>query len=207
MPVKVVGSDVEYDGGFRSKSLNGLQLEARDLQHCDGLRSGLIDQRYGRSADVAADDRCESAGCNNFPRQRGGRGFAIRAGDGDYASRDELRRQFDLANDGFAQGAGMLQEGRIHRHPRADHDQVLPLKGALAVPSGFDRYSVVEENWYLIRQLILRLGVGDGHPRSPRLEKQRRGDAGFPQADYQHAFVVEVHDFFLPRRHRATEKT
>ena len=53
------------------------------------------------------------------------------------------------------------------RHSRADHDQVLVLKGALAVLSGFDRNSLLQQRRDFLVKLLLRLGIGN-RTRAPR---------------------------------------
>ena len=75
--------------------------------------------------------------------------------------RQKLRRQFDLADHRLAQSTRLHQRRRVYRHARADHDKVLPAKGALAVSAGFDCNAVVEQHRNLFAELILRLGIGN----------------------------------------------
>ena len=59
--VEVVRRDVQHHGNFRTKRLDRLQLEARHLEHHDGVRLRGPDQRDGRRADIATDGGREAA--------------------------------------------------------------------------------------------------------------------------------------------------
>ena len=94
-----------------------------------------------------------------------------------------MGRQFDLADNGFAQRASLNQRRRIYRHAGADHNKILPVKSALAVSSGFNCNAVVEQDGNGFPQLIWRLGIADGYARPVRFQKQGGSHARLAQAD------------------------
>ena len=61
--------------------------------------------------------------------------------------------EFDFADDRLAVRRAWTSCGRIEGNARADDDQVLFLKGALAVAAGFDGDAVFEEQQNLVAQL------------------------------------------------------
>src|SRR6185437_6221836 len=96
--------------------------------------------------------------------------------------------------------------GCVHRHTRADDDQILPSKGPLAVSARFHRYAMVEQHENFFAELVFILGIGNGDLRALRFQKQRRSYTRFAQADDQHAFVAEIHELKIPRRRGGAEK-
>ena len=159
----MIGCDIEHNGDLWTESLNCLQLETRYFQHYDGLGCRPLDQRDGWGADVAADHGGESARRYNLTRQRGSRGLAIRTSDGHNFLRQKSARQFDLADHGFAQGAGLDKRWRIHRNPGAHHDEVLSPECTLAVSAGLNRDAMIEQNRNFLPKLLLRLCVRYGY--------------------------------------------
>ena len=95
------------------------------------------------------------------------------------------------------------QRRRIDRNARADHDQVLSAKGALAVAAGFDRDAMVEQHRDFVAQFVAALGVGDGdlapHAPSETEPRPRRTCRGRRPA---RVFVQFHRD---PFHHRVTE--
>ena len=87
----------------------------------------------------------------------------------------------------------MLELRLVRRHARADHDQVLIAKCALAVPPCFNGNAPVEKLRHLVLQLGFTLRVGYRDLGAVFLEKKGSRHARAPQADYQHPFVLEVH--------------
>jgi hypothetical protein len=87
----------------------------------------------------------------------------------------------------------MHQLRDVEGNPRADHDQVLIAKSALAVLSGFDADAVIEQHRNLIAQLLGRLGVGHGDGCAAFGKKQSAGHAGFPQPYHQRALSLNFH--------------
>ena len=83
----------------------------------------------------------------------------------------ELRGEFDFADDGFAERAGLHQRRRVHGNAGADDDQVLSAEGALAMAAGFDGDAMIEQNWDLFAQLVRRLGIGDGDASAALFEE------------------------------------
>jgi hypothetical protein len=71
----------------------------------------------------------------------------------------------------------------IKRNAGTDDDQILVAKCALAVVSGLDTDSAVEQQRNLLRELLFRLGVGDGDARSQLFQKRpRHRIKGHPRA-------------------------
>ena len=60
--------------------------------------------------------------------------------------------------------------------------------------AGFHGDAVVEQDRYFLSELILRLGIRNSYLRALGFQKQRRGHARPAEADYEHAFVVDVHE-------------
>ncbi len=59
--------------------------------------------------------------------------------------------------------------------------------------AGFDGDAVFEEEQNFLAEFGFGLGVGDGDARSAGFEEKGRGHAGFAEADYENAFVFQVH--------------
>ena len=51
---------------------------------------------------------------------------------------------------------------------------------------------MVEQEQDLAAQFRLGFGIGNSNSRTPRFEKQRRGDSRLAEADDEHAFVLQV---------------
>jgi hypothetical protein len=79
--------------------------------------------------------------------------------------------QFDFADYRDTQLAGVHEWRDIVRNAGADDDQVLLAEGSLAVLSGFNGDTLVEQRRNLRPELLLRFLVGDGDARASRLEK------------------------------------
>jgi hypothetical protein len=68
---------------------------------------------------------------------------------------------------------------------------------------------MIEQDGNFLAELVLWLGVRNGNACASGLQEQRRRHPGLAQADYEHAFVGEIHRPIVqpsPRRHRDTEK-
>ena len=189
----MIGGDIQHHGDAGVKALDGLQLEAADLQHHPSVVGGSLDEGDGRRSDISADQRLTASSRNNFARQRRGRGLPVGAGDGDDLAFEEARREFHLADDRNAQRACLHQLRNIEGHARTDHDQVLIAEGAFAMLSGFDGDAMIEQQRNFVTELLRRFGVGDGNPRAALLQEQSAGHAGLAQPNHQHAFAFDVH--------------
>ena len=160
------------------KGLNRLELKARNFKHSDGLGIRVLDQRNRRRTDIASHHGGKAAGRDHFARQRGGGGLPVRAGDGNNASRQELRGQFNFSDDGFTEGSRLSQHGGVEGHTRAHHNQVLTLECPVAVTASLDDNALVEQPRNFLSQLFLGLGVRNSHTRPVGLQKQCRSHAG-----------------------------
>ena len=105
--------------------------------------------------------------------------------------------QLDFADYFFAEIARLDQLRGIEGDAGADYDQVLAAKGAVAVAAGLDGDSVLEEEQNFFAKLGFGLGVGDSDTGSAGFEEKGGGYAGFAKADYEYAFVFQVHWFYF----------
>src|SRR5579863_7363291 len=92
---------------------------------------------------------------------------------------------------------------RVRWHSGAHYDEILAAESTLSMPARLHCDALIEQYRNLVFQLVLGLGVGDGHACAPRFQKKSRGDAGFPESNNQHAFVDYIHKILF--HHRATE--
>ena len=154
MAVQVIRRDVEHDGDFGTEGLNRLQLEA-GISSTITVSALAVGEGDRRGADVAAHQGRNSAGLRISPAKVV---VVVLPFDPVMATigPGELRRQFDLADDRFAELARLHQRRRINRNTRADHDQVLVAKGTLAVASGLDRDAMIEQSGNLACAARLR---------------------------------------------------
>src|SRR6516162_8140293 len=128
------------------KGGDGLELKAADLQYHPRVVSRALDEADGWSSNVAADERCSSAGCEKGTCQcRRGR-LSVGAGDCNGAAFQESSREFKFANHGSTAFDGTNQLRHIHRHAGADDNEVLFAEGAFAVLSGLDPDTVIEQS-------------------------------------------------------------
>ena len=103
--VEMIRRDVENHGNVGMKLLGGFKLEAGDFEDRPGFVGAVVDERHNRNADVAADQRGQTASREDFAQQRGGGGFAVGAGDGERMALEEARGQFQFADDRQAEVA------------------------------------------------------------------------------------------------------
>ena len=83
VPVDVVRRDVEQDRGVGVEARRQVELEAGELDHVmAAIREGR--QIEHRLADIAAKHRVDADRGKHVMRERGGGGFAVRAGDGNH---------------------------------------------------------------------------------------------------------------------------
>ncbi len=72
--------------------------------------------------------------------------------------------------------------------------------------AGFDRDPMLQQEQDFIAKFGFGLGVRHRDAGAARLQEQGRGHARLAEAHDEDAFVVEIHEFISPRRHRDTEK-
>ena len=190
MTIKMVRSDVQNYRYFGPEGLDGFQLKTGNLEHNQSIWFSRRHQRYCRSSDISPDQGWETSSNQDFPSKGRGRSLAVGAGDGNNGPWQKLSGQFDLANHRNAERTGLHNRWRVHRHAWTDDDQVLPVKGTVAVPASFNRNAVIEQHRNRRSQFVFCFCVGHGHACAPRFEKQSRGCARFAQADDEHAFAV-----------------
>ena len=125
VPVQMVLAEIEHHSCSRLKRAAAVQLEAGEFQHPDlgqGLRVHGLRQRVEQGrADVAGHGNRLAGARDQLAGQRGDRGFAIGAGDGQHTGRigalhvqvgQGLGKQAELATHPQAQAAGCVHQGR-----------------------------------------------------------------------------------------------
>src|ERR1035437_3145072 len=145
VPVKMIGGDIQHHRNSRMKALDGLQLEAANLQHHPSILGGTLDEGDCRRSDISTTQPLPPPSRNDSPRQRRGSGLAVGAADGDDLAFEEARSQFHLADNKNTQGTRLHQLRNIEGHARTDYDEVLIAEGALPVLSGFYADAVIEQ--------------------------------------------------------------
>ena len=200
MAVQMVRRNVEHDGDVRMEALDGLQLEAADLQH-DPVSSGAESRRN------------VIAGVPMLPPTSALRPPAARISPARVVvvvlpfepvmatmfALQKSRRQLDFADHGNAERARLHQLRHVERNARADDDQVLIAKCALAVLAGFNADAVVEQQQESPARSCSSDLASETATRAPLLrKKQSAGNAGLAQSDHQHAFAFDVHHSIHP---------
>ena len=117
--VEVVRRDVEDHADVQARPLHRLELEARKLEHDPVLGRELGQSVEDRLADVAADHHRPVAFGKDVAGERGGRGLAVGARDADDGAGAKLQEQVDLARDGDAPGARVIEELGVPRNAGA----------------------------------------------------------------------------------------
>ena len=115
----MVGGHVKHHGYPRPRPLDGLQLEARQLQNDPVPGRDLIQPVQHRIADVAAHKDRTLAGLQDAANQRGGRGLPVGAGDADDRRRAKPEEEIHLAGDWDVPLASQLEQLGIPGHARA----------------------------------------------------------------------------------------
>ncbi len=119
--VEMIGREIQEHANFRAKGIDGFELKAADFgDGYAGVDRGF-DQGQQRRADIAADQCGDVRGLQNVRDQRGGGGFAVRAGDGHEFAAQKAPGQLDFAPHRDAFGAGVFQRLDFRRDARADH--------------------------------------------------------------------------------------
>ena len=132
----MVRGNVQDHGDAGMELIGALKLEAGDLDDRPGFVGALLDEPDHREADVASYQGGYAGLLKNFAHQRGGRGLAVGAGDGQHLALEKAGGQFKFADDRQAEAFHLRQFGGIQRHAGTDHDQVLAAEGEQTVASG-----------------------------------------------------------------------
>jgi hypothetical protein len=106
---------------------------------------------------------------------------------------EEARGEFELADDGQAEGFDLDELRRVERDAGADDDEVLAAEGEQAVAAGFDHDAVFEEGGDFLGQGGGGAHVGDGDLGAAMAQKQGRGETGFAQAYDQNFLAFQLH--------------
>ncbi len=112
----------------------------------------------------------------------------------------KARGQFEFADDGAAEVAGLHQLGRVERNAGADDDEVLAAEGQQAVTAGFDVDALFQQRGNVFGQGFGAADVGDGDLGAVAAQKDSRGQAGFAQSDDENFFAFEFHHGVIPVR-------
>ena len=122
--VEVVRREVEQRRHPRPETGDGLELEARDLDHVHRVVAGRVHQRDERRADVAADLRASAGFTENLAEQRRGGGLAVRAGHRHHRAAQEAPGELELGDDFDSLPAGLDEGGQLQRDAGAQDDEV-----------------------------------------------------------------------------------
>ena len=180
MPVQMVRGDIDEQRHVAGQRGDQLQLIGRQFQHI----IAVIAQRLefdGRAADIAADFQLASGLAQDMAQKRGGRGFAVGAGDGDITRVGAgANQKFDVADDlraAFPRRCRRNMRGRVGvrnagaQHQRLDSAPVFALGQVRQRQSG------------LARRLAARFAVVPGAQLRPaRGKRARRRQAGTGKA-------------------------
>ncbi len=192
MAIEMIRCDVQHQRHPRPKLFDRFQLKAGNFQHIPGFRGRCRYHRHHRHADIAAHQGRLAARGKDFAQQRRCGRLSIRSRDRDDLTLQKLRTQLELADDAQPQRAYLFQLRHIERDARRNDNQILPPKSQQPVAAGFDDDAFVEQ----LRQLShrgRRPRVTDCYPCAACLQETRRRQAALPQADHQHAFVLQRH--------------
>ncbi len=129
----MVGRDVEDHADVEARPLHRFELEARELEHDPVVGRDLGQAVEDRLADVAANHHGPVARRKDIAGERGGRGLAIGARDADDGARAQLQEQVDLARDGDALRARVLEKLGVPWNARAGVNDVDAREHAVVV--------------------------------------------------------------------------
>ena len=196
MTVQVIRSQVQQDSDLRMKSVNRLQLKAREFEHAPRPRLVFrhIHQLDCRQPDVAANQRRASAGLQDFACQRRSRGLPVRTGDAQNAGLQEPCRQLHLANDRDVEGTRLVHLWSIGRDARTEHDQVLAAEGGMPVAAGFDVHTGIQQRRNVLRQCFRAAQVGNRDLRAAPPEEKCRRKPRNSQPDDKDLLAFKLHE-------------
>ena len=122
--VEVIGGEVRDDPDRRMDGRRVVQLVRRDLERHPG-GDGYAQREFGeRHADVARLARIVTEGAQEVSGERGGRGLAVGARDGDVAQRRQrAERDLEFPDDRHPRGAGGAKGRRAGRDAGACDDE------------------------------------------------------------------------------------
>ena len=73
---------------------------------------------------------------------------------------------------------------------RSMRDQILAAKGQQPMASGFDQDARFQQGGNFFAQRLCTAQIGDGDLGAATAQEERRGEAGFAQADDQYFFAL-----------------
>jgi len=192
MAVEMVRRDVEENGDVEHEALGQFELVGAELQHIDAVGAQRFEQQ-DRHAEIAAGLRLAPGLRQDMADQRGGRRFAVGAGNA-----GEMRlalgqcQQFDVADDRHAGGA-RLRRHRMRlriavRNARRQHQR--PRRCEIGGAEIDDRQPGLSGG------VALRRCIVPGHDRgAPPLQRGGGCQAGARQAEHSDLLVAELGDF------------
>ena len=212
--IEMIIGDVEDRGRRRIQGLRGLQLKTGKLQHPDPRQGiGVLrihKGRQGRRGNIAGDADGLARGAQQMPRQCGGGGLAIGAGDRQHRhgtkATQRLGEQLDLADHRNAGGARVNHHHQTTRQSRRKNQQIDAVEQHLVELAG-SKVGTGGTATQLGQIGRCRSRVGHAHlsplPRAP----ERTGQARFTEAENENVFAVQIHGKFSPQRRRGAEES
>ena len=153
----------------------------------------VVDQRDDGVADVAADHGGEAGLLEDFADERSGGGLAVGAGDGEDLAFEEAGRQFEFADDGAAEVAGLHSSGVSSGTPGLTTMRSWRRKVSRPWPPASTLMPSSSKAGNVFGKRFGAADVGDGDLGSLAAQEHGRGQAGFAESDDQNFFAFELH--------------
>ncbi len=184
VPVEMIGRQIENARDLGMEVRDGLELEARDLEHEEIAGAEIADDRAERQTNVSADDRPPSGGSQDLADHRDGRRLAVRARDGDEARLGEPAAELELARERHAAPRRLEQKRMIDRDAGADDDLVDAVEELRAETAEAHGHAgdIVRNR----RERVL-VGAGDAGARSA--EEPDRREPAPREAEHENRFA------------------
>jgi hypothetical protein len=188
MAIEVIGREVEQHRDPRVERIRRLELEAADLDDVQRGGRRLRDLRGKRGAQVAARRHVEPGVAENPRGQRGRRGLALGARNGDDPASEPAACQLDLADHRHPGSACGVDRFLRRRDPRTQHEELRRREQVSAMRTGFEGDAKRQQP----RGVVNRIEVGERHARAARGQQLGRGSPASARADDHRPFSLNA---------------
>ena len=196
--VEVVFRDIQHRGGVGAQAAHALQLKAGQLQHKrlrpDAAVFDVAQRVQHRQADIAGHHGVQPGVLAQMPHQRGHRGLAVRAGDGDHLAGlpgDGAGKQLHIA-DHLAASLGKRHDLRRGQgHARTDHQQLAAGKAVDGEGAGA-QLGLGGQLRQLGQMRRRRAAVNRHQPRAATRQPAQRRQAAVAQANHADGESVQI---------------